>query len=432
MKFQQFTHTYSSTSNSPRFFSPRFKTIATIYFLSMFLVLSSCEKIWNLPSLEPCVGAVPCQASTTKLILPPNSSRVFHQAVLTNFLDNRLSFVSGGNLKPQTGQMINPEGGTWNDINFAPNLFPFNTATSNTNTQQLFMIGGMDAIISNPSSTIDLLSINTSSFESNKVDVYNSDNTWTTDRVQVPRAGHTATLLSNDQIFLVGGNAGESSTELYDSNTSTATLSAPLQSNRYFHTATLLEDNQIVVIGGIEYNSQLTSKEVEVYNPSQNTFEERISSSDFAPRLGHTANQGIIENTVVVIGGQQDENVFHDDIWTYYPNQERGFISSSKSLPFPSAYHTTTVLPNDMMLIVGGRDVNKSHDSILLFDLEEDTLLTLDCSLNHARHGHSTTFLNIDKLHNVRILVLGGQDSNGAVLQSEEIVLNINCLKPLE
>ncbi|MFK7905808.1 MAG: Kelch repeat-containing protein, partial [Chitinophagales bacterium] len=357
---------------------------------------------------------------------------VFHQTVLTTFLGDKKPFVSGGNLEPQIGKMINPEGGTWDDIGSnSPILYNFNTATYNLDTKQLFIIGGTDQIPSN-SSNLDLLSFNALPGSTQVHVLSESDNNWHNHETSIPRAGHTATLLPDGQIFLIGGNMGEGSTEIYDPNTSTTTLSAPLQFNRYFHTATMLEDNQIVVIGGIEYSTQLTSKKVEVYNPSQNTFEDRISSSDFAPRLGHTVNNGVIENTVVIIGGQQDENVFHDDIWTYYPNQERGFISSSQSLPLPSAYHTTTVLPNDMMLIVGGKDANKSHESILLLDLEEDTILTLDCSLTHARHGHSTTLLNTDELNNITILVLGGQDSNGAVLQSEEIVLNINCIVPLE
>ncbi|MGB1241588.1 MAG: Kelch repeat-containing protein [Chitinophagales bacterium] len=420
MQSQNFTHTH-------------FKTIVITYFLSMFLVFSSCE-IWTLPSPELCVGAVLCQGHVTKLIFHADSSRVFHNAINNNFISNtERTFISGGTLAPQAGQMINTEGGTWDDTESAPNLFPFNTTVSNVDTKQLFMIGGLDSIPSSPSSTIDLLSINTSSsFASNKIDVYNSSNDWTVGNTQLPRGGHTATLISDNQIFLIGGNSDNSRTEIYDFNTSETTLSSPLHNNRYFHTSTLLGDNQIVVIGGIEYETQLTSKKVEIYNPSNNTFEERVSPNDFAPRVGHTVDSGGVANTVVIIGGQQNENEFHNDIWTYYPNQDQVFINSPEVLPFPSAYHTTTVLPNNLLLIVGGRDANKSHDGILLFDLAENKVITLDCSLTHARHGHSTTILNLDKLHNVRIVVIGGQNANGAVLQSEEIVLNLNCIKPLE
>lgn len=407
----------------------------SIYFLSIILFLSSCESLWTLPPLEPCTGAIPCQSHATKLIFDSDSSRVFHKAVPHTLLDNRiLTFIAGGTLEPQTGQRISATGGTWNDIGEGatpPNLSLFNTATSNADTKQLFMIGGLDSIPSIPNSTIDLLSINTS-FASDKIDIYDGDNDWNSDTIQSPRAGHTATLLSNGQLFLIGGNGDNSNTEIYDPNNSMATFSAPLQVNRYFHTSTILEDKQIVIVGGIEYSSQLTSQKVEVYNSDNNVFQERVTPNDFLPRIGHTVDNGKEDNTIVIIGGQQGETEFHDDIWTYYPNQERGFISSDQSLPFPSAYHTTTVLSNDLLLIVGGRDSNKSHDGILLFDMVEDTLITLDCALTHARHGHTTTILNLDKLHETTILVVGGQDSNGAVLQAEEIVLNLNCIKPLE
>ncbi len=422
MRLQKFTHIH--------LFCLRFKTILNIYFLSMLLILSSCEKIWNLPSLEPCIGAVPCQTNTTKLTFTPDSSRVFHQAIIYNSLGSRLTFLSGGTPMPQIGQMINPEGGTWEDIN-SPNLFPFNTTTSNIYNNQLFMIGGCDSIPLSPNSAIDLLSLNTS-FASNKVHVCNSPNDWETGTIQLPRAGHTATFLSDNQIFLIGGNKDNSNTETYDYNTSTATLSTPLLFNRYFHTSTILNNNQIVVIGGIEYETQLTSKKIEVYNSTTNTFVEEDSPSGFAPRIGHTTDKGGDNETVVIIGGQENETEFHDDIWTYNPGQEQFFIEFPQSLPFPSAYHTTTVLPNDLLLIVGGRDSNKSHGGILLFDMVEDTIIALDCTLTHPRHGHSTTILNLDKPHKTTILVIGGQDSNGAVLQAEEIVLNLNCIKPLE
>jgi len=62
------------------------------------------------------------------------------------------------------------------------------------------------------------------------------------------RVYHTATLLPNGQVLVVGGYV--SSTELYDPATRTWTATSAMTTARTKHTATLLPNDQVLVTGG--------------------------------------------------------------------------------------------------------------------------------------------------------------------------------------
>ena len=66
------------------------------------------------------------------------------------------------------------------------------------------------------------------------------------------RDAHTATLLSNGEVLVAGGQDGNqvlSSAELYDPRTSRWMVIAPMHDARYEHTATLLRDGTVLVTG---------------------------------------------------------------------------------------------------------------------------------------------------------------------------------------
>lgn len=71
-----------------------------------------------------------------------------------------------------------------------------------------------------------------------------------------PRQFHTATLLTNGQVLIAGGYttvnglAGWKSTELYDPSTGTFSVAGDMTAARFFHTATLLPDGKVLIVGG--------------------------------------------------------------------------------------------------------------------------------------------------------------------------------------
>jgi hypothetical protein len=69
-----------------------------------------------------------------------------------------------------------------------------------------------------------------------------------------PRHHHTATLLEDGRILVLGGQGSgrpRPSSELWDPGTRTFTWGTPLATGRYEHTATLLPDGRVLVIGGV-------------------------------------------------------------------------------------------------------------------------------------------------------------------------------------
>src|SRR5215472_5104331 len=68
--------------------------------------------------------------------------------------------------------------------------------------------------------------------------------------MNVPRAGHTATLLVNGQVLVAGGSDGTNdltSTELFDLASGTWTPTGPLSTPRESHTATVLPSGKVLV-----------------------------------------------------------------------------------------------------------------------------------------------------------------------------------------
>jgi hypothetical protein len=132
-----------------------------------------------------------------------------------------------------------------------------------------------------------------------------------TQRLTQPRVLHTATLLpgstpASSRVLVAGGQDGfdqnstiERSCEIYDSETKTWTLKPdrkglPIPSSQ--HTATLLHDNKVLLVGGSvdPYASQ-------VYDPKKDSW---ALTYDFLwfPRTWHTATR-MPDNKVVVAGG---------------------------------------------------------------------------------------------------------------------------------
>ena len=97
--------------------------------------------------------------------------------------------------------------------------------------------------------------------------------TYPTGNMDASRWDQTATLLSNGQVFFAGGYdscstlcVSDATTELFDPLAFTFTTSQALSTGRSGHTATLLADGSVLLVGGI--NNGLTLSSTDSYQPA--------------------------------------------------------------------------------------------------------------------------------------------------------------------
>jgi len=133
--------------------------------------------------------------------------------------------------------------------------------------------------------------------------------TWaSTGALNTPRTAHTATLLSNGEVLVTGGEDLAhnflTSAELYNPATGKWTFTGSTATPRVDHSATLLPNGQVLVAGGYlgvdSHYQPIYTATAELYNPS--TGQWRTTGSMTVPRAFHGATL-LQDGKVLVAGG---------------------------------------------------------------------------------------------------------------------------------
>lgn len=123
--------------------------------------------------------------------------------------------------------------------------------------------------------------------------------------LEEPRAWHTATVLPNGLILILGGlgsnRAPATYAELLDPTTNaTKTLPIPGWTPRFGHTATLLSDGSVLVAGGLDAQG-VPLKTMEMWDPGTNTLQQ-VDAVLTNPRQNHSATL-LSDGRVLLSGG---------------------------------------------------------------------------------------------------------------------------------
>jgi len=190
--------------------------------------------------------------------------------------------------------------------------------------------------------------------------------------MQHPRASHSATLMSDGRVMLLGGmnevGVIVGTGDIFDPATGVNTPIAVMSSPRATHTATLLADGRVFVAGGFalldpnDPTSSLTStlSTTEIYDPATNRWQAGPGLSK--QLTGHTASL-LSNGQVLIAGGIEITMIFGQVLPSITANCSR-FDPQSNQLvataPMPQAatMHAQVTLPNGNALVVGGADLN--------------------------------------------------------------------------
>ncbi len=225
------------------------------------------------------------------------------------------------------------------------------------------------------------------------------------------RTSHTATLIADtawqQSILFVGGGGGSCSRELYMVGRGPTVLDFEGVC-RIDHTATVLDDGRVLIVGGqdsLKIASE-TLASAELYSPATEEFS--VTGSLGTARYGHNATL-LDDGTALIAGGFMTDYLLHKvrtaSAEMYDPGLGR--FSQLPDMNYPRADHTTTLLADGSVLVVGGTTepapIEKYVPQEKRFRVIPDT--------EFARSNHSATLLE-----DGRALIAGGIDLNGTTL----------------
>lgn len=224
-------------------------------------------------------------------------------------------------------------------------------------------------------------------------------------QMNVARAAHTATLLSDGRVLIAGGFREEgtseisiASAELFDPATQTFTLLSDMNEPRNGHTATLLPNGQVLIAGGWGRNGRTST--AEIFDPQTGRFE--YTGSMMAPRQGFTATL-LKDGKVLIAGGDSARNTPQPTAELYDP-VVKGFTPTGR-LNHERFIHTATLLDDGRVLLVGGTSgSNTLLASAEIYDPDTGEF-TLTGSATVARYKHAAVLLKGGD-----VLILGGSD----------------------
>jgi Bacterial Ig-like domain (group 2)/Galactose oxidase, central domain len=290
--------TWSPTSSMS---TPRFGHTATLLSNGMVLVVGGTNVAPPSGQTLPVLASAELYNPVTGAWLPTGSMSTARSGHTATALKNGLVLVEGGS-GTTSAELYDPAAGTWSATGSTSNAHYGETATllPNGNVLVAGTYGGNP--LANNMDTSEL---------------YNTAaGTWSAaGSMSTPRFFHTATLLSNGSVLVVGGSNAAfvltGSAELYDPNTATWSPAGSLSIPREGHTATLLSNGMVLVAGG---NSPLQQgintyyppvASTELYDPAASTW--TLSAGMSTARASHSSM--LLQNDVVLVEGGDAGNM---------------------------------------------------------------------------------------------------------------------------
>jgi hypothetical protein len=243
-----------------------------------------------------------------------------------------------------------------------------------------------------------------------------------TTSMSTPRLAAAAVRLRDGRVLVVGGEnssyLGINTAEVYNPKTARWTLTSPMNYRRLNATATLLKNGKVLIVGGYSVNSFCCAlSSAEIFDPATGTF----STTGFMAvgRRNHTATR-LKDGRVLVAGGYNglngnadgSGNVNSPEIY----DPVTGTFDSTGDMSSVRRFPTANILSNGRVLITGGYGGNNAALSSADSYKARTGVFESEGSMHTPRGRHTATLLL-----NGEVLIVGGYDGAGTAFSSAEL-----------
>ncbi len=237
----------------------------------------------------------------------------------------------------------------------------------------------------------------------------------------------TSTLLPSGKVLVTGGDpnnttSGSASSDLFDPATGSFTPSGTMADARAAHQATLISNGQVLVTGGRGPNGSCglgtptggacnALATAELYDLTSGRFASTGTMN--SPRQNHSSTL-LADGRVLIVGGTDPTLTLYTNGAELY-DPASGTFSVTGSLTIARAFHTATLLPSGKVLITGG---NNSLSTLAIAEIYDPSAGTFTPAgtMSAARGLHTATLLP-----DGRVLLAGGYGTNFTALSSAEL-----------
>ena len=345
---------------------------------------------------------VPALASGFTVTGSMTSARESHTATLLN--DGKVLVVGGdairhfgcGGLPPPlfclvplaSAELFDPASGSFTKTGTMASPRTLHTATLLGNGKVLVVGGDSGNGFSSPLATAEIFDISTGMFTP-------------TGNMVSARAGHTATLLANGKVVVAGGSSGDAA-ELFDPATGEFTATGSMVTSRTNGTATLLKNGDVLVTGGDDASGNPVAT-AELFDPTTGMFTPTGSMS--VARAAHTAT--LLTSGEVLVTGGRSSGVANTTVIASAElfDPATGAFVLTGSMESPRELHTAAKRTDGKVLVTGGLSGTGDLSTAELFD-PANGIFTPAGNMQIERFLHTATLLT-----NGAILVTGGRNT---------------------
>lgn len=194
----------------------------------------------------------------------------------------------------------------------------------------------------------------------------NASTGWT------PRVFMGLTVTSDGSIIAAGGTLAGAYTQFDDvwrstdqGATWTLVNGEPGWSARYGHSMITLPDDSILIIGGYTFGSGY-------WNETWRSTDKGVSWNRVSSRAGwpariHQSCVVMTDGSIILSGGQDNPAHFYHDVWRSTDSGRTWSLVNSNPGWEQRAWHTTEMMPDGSIVLIGGRGMDDVYDNVWRF-----------------------------------------------------------------